>query len=291
MNVISDPQTLVASEAETGFAIDLRHGLDFRARNLMAVQDILRGMTLWRLALTLSWLDIRLRYRGSVLGPLWLTLSTAVMVGALGFLYAFLFHTPIRDYLPFLALSLTLWAFLAAIISDGCTAFTQAESMIRSMRIPFSLYIYQLLARNVLILAHNVIVIVVVFLIFQVPVTSAVFAAIPAFLLWLVDGAAIALVLGAFCARFRDIPPIVASVVQIAFYVSGVMYRPEMLGHRGVFLLYDPFFTVLDVLRAPLLGVIPSASVYISALGFSAVLCTLAWVTFLRVRHRIAFWV
>ena len=127
-----------------------------------------RGLGLWRLALTLSWLDIRLRYRGSVLGPLWLTLSTAVMVGALGFLYAYLFHTPIRNYLPFLALSLTLWAFLAAIISDGSTVFTQAEGMIRSMRIPFSLYIYQLLARNVLIFGHNVIVIVVVFLAFQV---------------------------------------------------------------------------------------------------------------------------
>jgi lipopolysaccharide transport system permease protein len=273
---------LVAPEADKGFAIDLRHGLGFGARNVMAVQDIIRGISLWRLALTLSWLDIRLRYRGSVLGPLWLTLSTAVMVASLGFLYAYLFHTPIRNYLPFLALSLTLWGFLATIISDGCTAFTSAEGMIRSMRIPFSLYIYQLLARNVLILAHNVIVIVVV---------RAVFAAIPAFLLWLVDGAAIALVLGALCARFRDIPPIVASVVQIAFYVSGVMYRPEMLGHRGFFLLYDPFFTVLEVLRAPLMGVIPSTHIYISALGFSGVMCGMAWFVFLRVRHRIAFWV
>jgi lipopolysaccharide transport system permease protein len=291
MNVISDPQTLIAPEADKGFAIDLRHGLDFGARNRMAMQDIIHGVSLWRLALTLSWLDIRLRYRGSVLGPLWLTLSTAVMVASLGFLYAYLFHTPIRNYLPFLALSLTLWGFLAAIIADGSTAFTSSEGMIRSMRIPFSLYIYQLLARNVLILAHNVIVIVVVFLAFQVPVTRAVFAAIPAFLLWLIDGAAIALVLGALCARFRDIPPIVASVVQIAFYVSGVMFRPEMLGHRGFFLLYDPFYTVLEVLRAPLLGVIPSTQVYVSALVFSAVLCGLSWLVFLRVRHRIAFWV
>jgi lipopolysaccharide transport system permease protein len=291
MNVISDPQTLVPSEADQGFAIDLRHGLGLGARHAMALQDVFRGLGLWRLALTLSWLDIRLRYRGSVLGPLWLTLSTAVMVASLGFLYAYLFHVAIRDYLPFLALSLTLWGFLASIISDGCTAFTQAEGMIRSMRIPFSLYIYQLLARNVFILGHNIIVIVVVFLAFRMPVNMAIFAAIPAFLLWLIDGAAIALVLGALCARFRDIPPIVASIVQIAFYVSGVMYKPEMLGHRGFFLLYDPFFTILQVLRAPMLGTIPSTATYVSALSCSVVLCALAWLVFLRVRHRIAFWV
>jgi lipopolysaccharide transport system permease protein len=291
MNAISGPQTLINVDADQGFAIDLRHGLGFRARNAMALQDVLRGISLWRLALMLSWLDIRLRYRGSVLGPLWLTLSTAVMVGALGFVYAYLFNTPIHDYLPFLALSLTLWSFLGGIVTDGSTVFTQAEGMIRSMRVPFSLYIYQLLARNVLIFAHNIIVIVVVFVAFQTPVTWAAFAAIPALVLWMVDGAAVCLMLGALCARFRDIPPIVASLMQIAFYVSGVMFKPAMLGHRSHFLLYDPFYSILEVLRAPLLGQLPSRDTYISALGFSAVLCIIGWLLFMRVRHRIAFWV
>lgn len=291
MNAISGSQTLIPAEADQGFAVDLRHGLGFRARNAMAVQDVVRGFGLWRLALMLSWLDIRLRYRGSVLGPFWLTLSTAVMVGALGFVYAYLFKTPIRDYLPFLALSLTLWNFLSTIVAEGSTVFTQAEGMIRSMRVPFSLYIYQLLARNVLIFAHNIIVIVVVFVAFQTPVSWAGLAAIPALLLWMLDGAAVALMLGALCARFRDIPPIVSSVMQIAFYVSGVMFKPDMLGHRSRFLLYDPFYSILEVLRAPLLGSLPSQATYISALGFSAGLCLLGWLLFMRVRHRIAFWV
>ncbi|GAB0116441.1 ABC transporter permease [Acidisoma sp. 7E03] len=291
MNAISGAHTLTAAEADKGFAIDLRHGLSFWDRNAMAVQDVVRGVGLLRLALMLSWLDIRLRYRGSVLGPFWLTLSTAVMVGALGFVYAYLFKTPIRDYLPFLALSLTLWNFLSAIVTDGSTVFTQAEGMIRSMRVPFSLYIYQLLARNLLIFGHNVIVIVVVFIAFQTPVSWAGLAAIPALLLWMLDGAAVALMLGALCARFRDIPPIVSSVMQIAFYVSGVMFKPDMLGHRSRFLLYDPFYSILEVLRAPLLGALPSRDTYISALGFSAALCLVGWLLFMRVRHRIAFWV
>lgn len=282
---------MVAAEADSGFAIDLRHGLGFRARNAMAIHDMARGFGLWRLALMLSWLDIRLRYRGSVLGPLWLTLSTAVMVGALGFVYAYLFKTPIRSYLPFLALSLTLWNFLASIVNEGSTVFTQAEGMIRSMRVPFFLYIYQLLARNLLIFAHNVIVIVVVFVAFQSPITWASVAAIPALVLWMVDGAAVALMLGALCARFRDIPPIVGSVMNIAFYVSGVMFKPDMLGHRSVYLLLDPFYSILEVLRAPLLGGLPSQATYLSALGYSAVLWILGWLVFLRVRHRIAFWV
>ncbi len=90
--------------------------------------------------LDLAWLDIKLRYRGSMLGPFWLTLSTAVMVGAMGFIYAALFHMNLRDYLPYLALSLVLWGFLGALVADACVGFTQNDGMIRSLRMPFSLY-------------------------------------------------------------------------------------------------------------------------------------------------------
>ncbi|MCB8878374.1 ABC transporter permease [Acidisoma silvae] len=291
MDLVKQSDVSTSQDEETEFAIDLRHGLGLIARHRMACGDVAKGFGLWRLALTLSWLDIRLRYRGSILGPFWLTLSTALMIGSLGFLYAFLFHTPIRDYLPFLSLSLILWTFIATIISEGCTVFVSAEGMIRSMRIPFSVYLGQLLARNILILGHNVVVIVVVFLAFQVPVSFAAFAAIPAFLIWMVDGIATALLLGAICARFRDIPPIIGSIMQIAFYVSAVMFKPEFLGKRGWFLLYDPFFTLLQIVRQPLLGSIPGYATYLSAIGFSIALCALTWYTFLRVRHRIAFWI
>jgi lipopolysaccharide transport system permease protein len=291
MDLIKHPQMAASHDEEADFAIDLRHGLGPLARHRMACKDVAKGFELWRLALTLSWLDIRLRYRGSILGPFWLTLSTALMIGSLGFLYAFLFHTPIRDYLPFLTISLILWAFIATIISEGCTVFVAAEGMIRSMRIPFSVYLGQLLARNILILGHNIVVIVIVFLAFQVPVSAKAFVALPGFAVWMIDGVAIALLLGAICARFRDIPPIVGSIMQIAFYVSAVMFKPEFLGKRGWFLLYDPFFTLLQIVREPLLGVIPGYATYVSALAFSIMLCALAWYTFLRVRHRIAFWV
>lgn len=285
------PQTLTPTETDHEYAIDLRHGLGFRARSAMATQDLVRAIGLWRLALTLSWLDIRLRYRGSVLGPFWLTLSTAVMVGALGFVYAYLFNTPIRTYLPFLALSLTLWNLLSSIVTDGSTVFVQAETTIRAMRVPFFLFIFQLLARNALIFAHNIVVIVVVFLVFSSPINWSALAAVPALLLWMLDGAAVSLILGTFCARFRDIPPIVASVMQIAFYVSAVMFKPNMLGHRSAYLIYDPFYSILEVMRAPLLGGLPSQATYVSAVGFSAILCIIGWLVFLRVRHRISFWV
>jgi lipopolysaccharide transport system permease protein len=275
----SQPQTM-----------ELSSGLAHGARRHLARADLTEGLQRWRLACTLGWLDIRLRYRGSVLGPLWLTLSTGVMVGALGLLYSTLFRMDLHEYLPFLALSLVLWNFVAALVGDACLTFTGAEGTIRSIRMPFTLYAVRVVVRNFLILAHNLLVVVVVFAIFRIWPGWHALLALPAVLLWVVDCLACCLLLGAFCARFRDIPPIVGSVMQIGFFVSPVIWKPELV-KDGWWLPLNPFYTLLEVVRGPLLGTMPDGQVVASALAYSALLCVAAWVVFTRVRGRVAFWV
>lgn len=260
------------------------------SRNRMAIEDIRNGLQLWRLSWSLGWLDIRLRYRGSMLGPIWLTISTGVMVGALGFLYSALFKMELREYLPFLALSQVLWAFLAALVSDSCTCFTEAEGVIRSVRMPFFVFSIRALIRNVAVLAHNVVVILVVFAVFnQWPSWHAVFA-VPGLLLWVVDALALTLLLGGFCARFRDIQPIINSVMQIAFFLTPVIWKPEQLGAAMYLLPLNPFFDLLEIVRAPLLGQDPSAMTWLGAIGYSALLWLVSWAFFVRARGRVAFW-
>jgi len=262
------------------------------ARQRLAIKDLKDGFGLWRLGLTLGWFDIRLRYRGSLLGPFWLTLSTGVMVGALGVLYSQLFKMEVHDYLPFLALSLVLWGFLGTMVSDACGCFQQAEGMIRSQRMPFTLYAIRVIVRNLLVLAHNVLVIIAVYAVFDRWPGLAALAATPGMLLWVLDGLATCFLLGAVCARFRDIPPIVGSVMQIAFYVSPVIWKPELLrGQQAAWLPFNPFFTLLEIVRAPLLGYAAGWDVWASALLYSALLCGVAWMVFARVRGRLAFWV
>jgi lipopolysaccharide transport system permease protein len=271
--------------------LELSSGDTPAERNAMAVRDLREGARLWRLCWTLALLDIRLRYRGSMLGPFWLTLSTGVMVGAMGLIYSTLFRMELHEYLPFLAVSQVLWGFLASLVAEGSTGYTVAESMIRSIRMPFSLYAARIVLRNLLVLAHNMLVIVVVdLLLMAVPGPEALLA-IPAMLVWLIDALAITAMLGALCARFRDIPPIVTSVMQMAFFVTPVIWKPELVGEHQWMLPFNPFYTLLEIVRAPLLGHVPSLTVYVSALLFSALLCTVSWLLFARVRGRIAFWV
>jgi lipopolysaccharide transport system permease protein len=261
-----------------------------RKRQALAAADVADGLKLWKLGLTLAWLDIKLKYRGSVLGPFWLTISTGVMVAAMGTLYGTLFHMDLKTYLPFLALSLVLWNATAGLVAEACITFTQAEASIRSIRMPFFLHAFRVVVRNLISLAHNLPVIMVVFAIFATWPGASAPLAVPGLAIWLADAFAACLLLGSFCARFRDIPPIVGSVMQIAFFVTPVVWRPEQLGRRGWWMPFNPFDALMEVVREPLLGSVPNAGTWALALGYSLVFCGGAWVLFSRVRGRLAYW-
>lgn len=285
------PMTLVSHIRPGDQAIlELGANQTWGERHRAAARDMREGMVLWRLCATLAWLDIRLRYRGSMLGPFWLTLSTGAMVFAMGVLYSVLFRLNLRDYIPFLAMSLVLWNFLGALVSDACVAFTSNEGTIRSVRMPFSLYGGRIVVRNLIVLAHNALVVLVVYSLMSTWPGSIALLALPGAVLWLVNAMAVTLLLGTICARFRDIPPIVGSIMQMAFFVSGVIWKPEQLGAYEWMLAFNPFFSMFEVVRGPLIGVVPSALTVASALAYSALLWVVAWFTFARVRGRIAFW-
>jgi lipopolysaccharide transport system permease protein len=260
----------------------------------LVLKDVKDGLRLWRLALTLGWLDIKLRYRGSVLGPFWLTLSTAVMVAALGVVWGALFNMSMRTYLPFLGLSLVLWGSgLNGLAVDACSSFTQADQTIRSVRMPFFVQILRTVARNVIALAHNVVVPIGVFAVYDTwPGLVAVWS-IPGMLLWVVDGLFVCMLLGTISARFRDIPPIIGSIMQIAFYVTPIVWKPEQVNHRAImhYMLFNPFDSLLEVVRGPLLGHDPSLHAWKFAVFFSVLLWVAGWLAFVRARSRLAFWV
>ncbi|HEY4040993.1 MAG TPA: ABC transporter permease [Rhodopila sp.] len=282
------PATTIAPATEFSLQADMT----IATRNRWAMADLAGGLRLWRLAGALGWLDIRLRYRGSMLGPFWLTISTGIMIGALGFLYSTLFKLDLREYLPFLALSQVLWGFLASLVSESCTVFTEAEGVIRSVRMPFFVFSLRALIRNAIAFGHNIVVIVVVFAVFQMWPHLDALMALPGLLLWAVDALALTLILGAFCARFRDIQPIVNSVMQIAFFVTPVIWKPTQLGADSVAnLAFNPFFDLLEIVRGPILGSGVAGTTWLGALAYSIGLISISWAFFVRARGRVTFWV
>ena len=256
-----------------------------------AVADLAAGLRRWRLAAVLARLDIRNRYRGSVLGPFWMTASMAVMIGGIGLLYSTLFKMSLRDYLPWLGVSLLVWNTINQIVVDACTSFSNAEGVIRQVPLPYTVHVLRFVFRNAIVAAHSLPLILVVFLVCGlIPGPQAVLA-IPGLALLAVNAFAIGLFLGMVCARFRDIPQIVINVMQLFFFMSPVLWKPELLGEMQVLLPLNPFFVLMETVRGPLVEGGTRLIIWLAALLYTAITSGIAFVFFVRFRGRIAFWV
>jgi len=261
------------------------------ARWTKATADLWEGLQKYWLWGTMALQDIRLRYRGSIIGPFWLTLNTSIMVGMMGVLYPHLFHTTARDYLPYLAIGMVVWQFIQTVINESGWTFWIAQNVILQMPLPFSIYVYRMVARNLMILGHNCIIVPAILIILQVPIGLSALMAIPALLMLILNGVWIGMFFGIVCARFRDVSPILTNIVQVLFFGTPIFWDPAALGKWQFLVAFNPLFDAVDVIRAPLIGK-PVADLswpillVVTGVGSIGTL----WF-FSRFRSRIAYWV
>jgi lipopolysaccharide transport system permease protein len=195
------------------------------------------------------------------------------------------------EYLPHLTVSLVVWNIINGMVNDACVAMTSAEGVIRQLRIPFTVHALRSVFRNGLTAAHSLPLIPLVFLAFgHLPGPEALLA-IPGLGLLLANAFFASLLLGMVCARFRDIGPIVANVMQLAFFLTPILWKPELLKEAAVWLPLNPFYAVLETMRGPLVEGGGEPLVWLAAILYSAVLGTVSFAFFVRFRGRLAFWV
>ncbi len=256
----------------------------------LALRDLLGGVnkaSIWNI---LGWQDIKQRYMRSVLGPFWLTISSAILVAALGVLYATLLGQSIEEFIPHVAGGLLVWTFLSTMILEGCTVFIASEGIIKQIRLPLTVHVCRMVWRNVIIFLHNAVILLCV-LYFVPEVDIAHLLTIPvAILVIAFNGIWIGIVLGVLCTRFRDIHQIITNFVQILFFLTPIFWKPELLQDRGWVANYNPAYHFIELVRSPLLGNgIPvfswSVIMLLTVAGF-----ILAYFMLARYRHRVAYW-
>ena len=261
------------------------------SKTLAAIADVTSGARATHLWGTLGWQDVRQRYRRSKLGPFWLTISMGVLVAALGVLYSSLFKLDVADYLPFVAAGFIVWGLISGLVNDGCTAFIDAGAIIKQVAVPLSVHVYRVVWRSLVVFAHNFVIFIVVAVLFTIWPGWTGLLAIPGLVLLCVNGIWIGLLLGLVSARFRDVPQVAASIVQVAFFLTPIIWTPALLPDRTLVLDANPFFHLVEIVRGPLLGHVPPLVSWVAALGIALGGWAVTLAMYGRYRWRIAYWV
>jgi ABC-type polysaccharide/polyol phosphate export permease len=262
-----------------------------RSRTRAALNDIMSGLRQWHLWMSLASLDVKQRYRRAVLGPFWITISMSVMVLTLGTVYAGLFKQDVHSFLPYVAAGFIVWNFCTGTINESTIAFVQADGLIKQGGLPLSLHIFRTIFRNFIINAHNLAVMALLYIWQPSLLNWHLLLLVPGLVLMLANFAWASIVIGVFCTRFRDLPPIITNVLQILFFVTPVMYRPETLpAHLSLFVKLNPFYYLMEAVRAPLLGAAAPLEAYAALILFAVGGWLLTFWFFGKTRARIAYW-
>jgi ABC-type polysaccharide/polyol phosphate export permease len=253
----------------------------------MALGDLKHSGERLGLAWSLAWHDVVSRYRGSILGPFWITISMGLMVLGIGLVYSKLFGISVPEFLPLVALGIVFFGTISGTINEGCETFVQAASMLSQTSLPMFTFVWRTVLRNLINLAHHLVIVVAVLVFYGYWRHANVPLALVGLLFLVLNASWLSMLVGIASARFRDIPQVVISVMQFAMFVTPVFWPAKRLGaHRGVLDL-NPFYHMLEGVRAPLMGEQAAPHTYLFLAGMALVGWTVTFAIFAHTRRRI----
>jgi ABC-type polysaccharide/polyol phosphate export permease len=253
--------------------------------------DLLEALKAYDVWLYLAWLDVKLRYRRSKIGPLWITLSMTIFCLTLGGVYSRLLNIEIGEYLPFLSISFVIWGLISSLLLEFPNLYVDNSAYIKDVRINVLTILLRGVARNTLVFAHNILIILAIYAYFDLWPGLVFLLAIPGLILVLLNLFAIGVSLSIMGARFRDIGQINQSLVQILFFLSPIMWFPRLVSSDSLFLQLNPVAYFLDLIRSPLLGSFPSPSSWYVATAMLILFATASSVLYLKKSSKIPLWV
>ncbi|ORI12849.1 sugar ABC transporter permease [Rhodococcus sp. 1163] len=265
-----------------------------------AFGDLTTGFSQRELWLHLGWQDIKQRYRRSVIGPFWITIATGVQAVAMGLLYSVLLDVDLKTFLPHVTVGLIIWGLISASILEGADVFVANEGLIKQLPSALSVHIYRLVWRQLLLLGHNLLIYVIIIAVFFPPngFHWSDLAAIPALALISLNALWVAILFGIVSTRYRDIAPILGSMVTLLFFMTPIVWTTaglESMGgdaaKRAKLVELNPLFHYLDIIRAPMLGETQELYHWYIVIAFTIVGWLLAIFALKKYRARVPYWV
>jgi homopolymeric O-antigen transport system permease protein len=274
---------LQAFDATTGAAMP--HSGAVLWLGLRTVRNLRKGLT-W------AWLDTICQYRRSKIGPWWETINVLVMTLGIAVVSSAIIGGTMPDLIAYIGLGIIVWSAITAQIGEGTTAFVRNREYILSSNMSIDLYVARMSFRIFITFCHHILLYFVGVAIGLISLHWAALLAVPGILLLFVNGFWVITLLALVCARFRDIELIVRNLLQLAFFVTPVFwdYR-HMITGREYIIDYNVLFYFLEIVRAPLLGEVPSAKTYAVVLAVTVIGYALAYLAYRRLRRYLAFFV
>lgn len=246
----------------------------------------LRKSFLW------AWLDTKLQYRRSRIGPLWETINVLVMLGGLSLVSSAIFGSSIVANIGYIGIGIIIWTAISSLVTEGSSVFVKNAGFLNGSTLGVDLYVGRSVFKIIITFVHHTILYFLGVLFFLVPISWTSLLAIPGIFILFVNGFWVVTFFGFICARYRDVDPIVRNLLSLAFFVTPVFWNYRTIASNRHFIVdYNILFYFIEIIRSPLLGEVPPLSHYATVLVVTIVGYGLAYVVYRKMRSQLAFFV
>ena len=253
--------------------------------------DLLDASKSWRVWSTLAKFDIIKRYKRSFLGPWWITLTMAILILGIGILYSQLFKLDFKNYLLYLSINFTIWAFMRDSILESCQILIEAKTLLLNEKWNILIFTFRVVYKNFLIFLHNIIIFIFlgVFLFDQLSIIH-VLMSISAIAFLIIFLLPVCILCSIINTRFRDFYMIMSNIMQLLFFLSPILFKKELLTSLDWLLYINPLALFLLMINEPILANQFNFSYLIYLTSYFIVCTFFAAFIFSRYKNKITYW-
>jgi lipopolysaccharide transport system permease protein len=247
---------------------------------------VTRSVT-WR---ALAFGDIRSKYRRTFLGPWWITATNGITALIMGLVSGRFLGADMSTYLPHFIVSMTIWNFISSSFSEACFTLISAGGMIKAVDMPIIIHVMRMVQRNFIIFLHNIAIVPLIWLIYPWQIDFGLILAVLGFALIYPFVVACSIIISMICVRYRDVPPIVASMLQVLFFISPIIWIPSQVHGSALIVALNPIAYLLAITSDPIMSNAVPASDWIISVGIVVAALALSAFIYTRYRARVVFW-
>ena len=282
---MTDVAELTRQESQGVAPLPLRESTPDSRR--MSVRDV---ATSWGVARIFAARDIKVKYKQSLLGPVWLLLQPLGMLAAITIAFSGVTNVDTRGvpYVLFGLVGITVWNFISMTISVAPTAYASNAALVKRSTAPRPAFITAMVASNLPLLGIIMSVTLVATVIGNgLPLQVLL---LPVFVVWLLAFTwSLVLFIAPLAARFRDAIALVPLIVQAGIFISPVGYDVSSAPKNiQTLVALNPVTGLIEGWRWCILGMAPDVVVVLVAVAWTVVLLTTGWYVFRKMEVRLA---
>jgi ABC-type polysaccharide/polyol phosphate export permease len=257
------------------------------------IRDFIEGIKNYPIWITLATQDIKSRYRRSFLGPVWITINMSIVILTLGPIYSLILKQNSDDYIPNLTMGFIFWGLISNSITESCNSFRSMENIIKQISMPFSIFLFKNIYRNLIVFAHNSIILIPIFFIYndQFSITINTLFFIPTIILVMLNLLWMTTLIAIICTRYSDMTQLVGNAMQIIFFLTPIIWTKDLLFNHPLILKFNIFYHMIEALRLSLFGRHMDIAGIVILLIFLCIGTIISLYVFSRVKKSICFWV